>query len=182
MKAFFPILLIAVILASCGPEKPKALSDEQIKKEKDAVKNVIEKYNAAYSEKSLYKIVELLAKEPVFFGTDSAETINTMGDFQTEMTKQWSLYKEEKFGPMADVSIQMDDHASFASIIYGMPCEQLHIDGTTSKIYLRYARILKKEKDKWVIVSGIAGATTKGQSNTELLQKATAGQQTQEKK
>lgn len=182
MKALFPILLFALILSACGPEKPKALSDEQIKKEKDAVKNVIEKYNAAYSEKSLYKIVEVLAKEPVFFGTDSAETIKTMGDFQTEMTKQWSLYKEEKFGPMSDVSIQMDDHASFASIIYGMPCEQTQLDGSVTKIYLRYARILKKEKDKWVIVSGIAGATTKGQSNTDLLQKANAGQQTQEKK
>jgi ketosteroid isomerase-like protein len=166
---------------SCGPEKPKSLSDEQIKKEKESIQNVIDRYNTAYSEKSLYKIVELLAKEPVFFGTDSAETIKTMGDFQTELTKQWSLYKEEKFGTMSDVSIQMDDHASFASIIYGMPCEQITLAGDTNHYYFRYARILKKEKDKWVIVSGIAGATTKGQSNSDLLQKATAGQ-TQEKK
>jgi hypothetical protein len=39
------------------------------------------------------------------------------------------------------------------------------MDGVTQKVFLRYARTLKKESRKWLIISGIVGIT---RPNTEI--------------
>jgi ketosteroid isomerase-like protein len=174
MRFLVSLLLLSALLYSCGPEKPKSLSDDQIKKEKQEVQNVIEQYHKAYDEKSMNKLTELLSRDPIFFGTDSSEIIKSLPAFKEAMEAQWKIFKEEKFGTIADISIQMDERANFASIIYGMPCDRIGFDGNIEHKFLRYTKILKKEGNKWLIVSGIAGATTHGQSNQDLL-KSNAG-------
>ncbi|MDQ1267014.1 MAG: SnoaL-like protein [Bacteroidota bacterium] len=158
MTKFLLPLFMVVILASCCPE-PKLLSPEEVEKEKNAIIAVNKAYNVSSEEKNFSAMVETLAGEVIFFGTDSAEIIRTFADFKTKMLDQWKQYDKIKYGEMVDISIQMDKNATFASMIYGIPCT-LTKGGTSSSYFLRVARMLKKENDKWVIVSGIVGLTS----------------------
>lgn len=153
MKKYLPFLLICLFLISCNPEQ-KFVTPEQIEKEKQQVINVIERYNTASEDKNFSAMVETLADEVIFFGTDSSEIIRTFAEFKKTMKKQWEQFERIDFGELADVSIQMDDNATFASIIFGVPCD-ITYQGETKRYYLRGSRTLKKEKNKWVIVSGI---------------------------
>ncbi len=162
MKKYLPFLLICLLFASCNPEQ-KFLSPEQIKQEKQQVMSVIERYNTASEDKNFSAMVETLADEVIFFGTDSSEIIRTFAEFKTKMKEQWEQYERIDFGELSDVSIQMDDNATFASIIFGVPCH-LTFDGETTHYYLRGSRTLKKENNKWVIVSGILSVVS---SNVE---------------
>lgn len=169
MKTYLLILISIILLlnSSCGPQKPQPLSAEQVNKEKEAIIEVIKKFNEAYQTKNFSPIIDLLSKDVIFFGTDSAEVIKSLAEFQEELQKQWKVYDSIIFGNIVDMSIIMDNNASFASVIYGIPCDLISGD-KQEHLFLRYARTLKKENNRWVIVSGIVGATTKGLSNTEL--------------
>lgn len=168
MRRFLlPFYLISSFLfISCCPE-PKELTEDEIKFEKDAVINVIKAYNRASEEKNFSKMVPTLAGEVIFFGTDSSEVIKTFADFKKQMMTQWNQYDNMSYGELIDVSIQMDKNASFASIIFGV-----HVVITkgekTQHLYLRNARTLKKEKEQWVIVSGIVGAARSDDTLKEL--------------
>ena len=158
MKKLLPIIFILMIFifASCCPE-PEELSPEELAKEKEAVINVNEAYNIASENEDFSAMVKTLADEVFFFGTDSSEVIKTFSEFKKAILRQWEVYDKMDYGEMHDISIQMDNHASFASIIFGVPCE-LSQKGKTERLYLRIARTLKKnDKAKWVIVSGIVG-------------------------
>ncbi len=162
MKKYLPFLLIYLLFIGCKAEQ-KFLTQKQIKKEKQQVMDVIERYNTASEEKNFSAMVETLADEVIFFGTDSSEIIRTFADFKKTMKKQWEQFEKIHFGELSDVSIQMDDNATFASIIFGVPC-QLTFNGETKRYFLRGSRTLKKENDKWVIVSGILSVVS---SNVE---------------
>ena len=49
------------------------------------------------------------------------------------------------------------------------------MDGVTQKVFLRYARTLKKESRKWLIISGIVGIT---RPNTEIFIKEEVARRT----
>lgn len=153
MKIFLPAILILILLSSCCPE-PKELTADEMKKEQEAVVNVNRAYNKASEEKNFSSMVETLAGEVIFFGTDSAEVIRTFSDFKKQMLKQWEYYEKMQYGDLTDVSIQMDQNATFASIIFGVPVDLTRM-GKLERHFLRVSRTLKKEKGKWVIVSGI---------------------------
>lgn len=158
MKRFLLLfsLIVSLIIVSCCPE-PKELTEDEVNMEKQAVINVVKAYNKAVEEKNFSKIVPTLAGEVIFFGTDSSEVIKTFADFKKQMMAQWNEYDNLIYGELADVSIQMDKNASFASIIFGLPVTITKGENTI-ELYLRVARTLKKEKEVWVIVSGIVGA------------------------
>ena len=170
MAKYLLFFIFSIILISCGPEKPKYLTSEQIEKEKQDIIKVIKSYNKAFQERNFAPFVDILSKDVIFFGTDSAETIKSLGEFQAALKKQWQFYDKEIYGEMSDISIQIDRNGTFASIIYGLPVD-LHKNGNQQHAFLRYARTLKKEDGKWVIVSGIVGRSTVGESVMEILEK-----------
>ncbi len=166
-KILLPLSILLFALASCCPE-PKDMTKDQIDAEKEAIIKVVKDYNKASEEKNFSAMVDILASEVIFFGTDSSEIIRSFGEFKRQMLEQWERYDKMDYGDLVDVSIQMDKKATFASIIYGSSCK-ITKDNTEKLIFLRTQRTLVKEKDKWVIISGIVGAVQTGDLLTDLL-------------
>lgn len=162
MKHVIFLILIISLMSACGPEKEEMTSADY-KNEEAAIKKVMEDYTKAAEDKDFSAMIETLAGEVIFFGTDSSEVIKTFPDYKDKMNEQWKVFDKIKYGEMYDISIQMDDRATFASIIYGTPCE-ITIGDQKANLFLRVARTLKKEKGKWVIVSGIVGSADPNQA------------------
>jgi ketosteroid isomerase-like protein len=160
----FAIATTAIIfLSSCKPEQ-EFLSPEQILKEKEAVQNVIKTYNDASEDRNFAKIVETLAEEVKFFGTDSAEIITTFPQFKEAIQLQWDEYERINYGHMQDVFIDMDPNGQLATIMYGQPVD-LFKNGVHKHVYVRVQRTLKKQKGNWLIYSGIMGLA----NNTKII-------------
>jgi len=75
LLAFICALLIPVLIG-CQSE-PKALTVDEINKEKQAIVQVIENYNRASERKNFAELVNTLADSVTFFGTDEGEVITT---------------------------------------------------------------------------------------------------------
>lgn len=151
---FFGISLI-LVLNACSP-KEKYPTPTEIEAEKQAIIKVINDYNRANENENFSEIVETLANEVVFFGTDSAEVIKTIADYKEAIIKQWDEYDSMKYYDLKDVSIFMDDKATWATIYFGMPAD-LSRNNVKQHYYLRGSRTLKKEDGKWHIASGTLG-------------------------
>ncbi|MFW5662923.1 MAG: nuclear transport factor 2 family protein, partial [Bacteroidota bacterium] len=155
MKNVYLILIISLVLLSCSRQR-EYLTPMEIEEEKETVIEVCKKFNEASEEKSFSKIVETLGHEIMFFGTDSAEVIKSFPEFKQNFIAQWEEYDVLDYGEMRDVAVFMDDDATLASVIFGIPL-YVKKTGYENRYYLRVARTLKKEENKWVIVSGIVG-------------------------
>lgn len=159
---FTLLIILTAIIYSCCPE-PKELTTDEIQKEKDAIIKVLQAYNQAAEDKNFSAMVETLAGEVIFYGTDSSEIITTFADYKKQMLQQWERYEKLDYGELSNVSIQLDEAAKFASAIYGMSVKLTHA-GITEDLFLRAARTLKKENERWVIVTGIVGIARTGES------------------
>ena len=157
MKRILTTFFILVFVYSCTPQKEE-MTLQDIENEKQAIVQVMKDYTKAAEEKNFANMIETLAGEVIFFGTDSAEVIKTFAEFKAKMEEQWKAFDKMKYGDMLDIDIQLDENATLASIIYGTPLE-ITIENETAKLFIRVARTLRKEKGKWVIVSGIVGHT-----------------------
>lgn len=172
MERLLYLFCLLIILVGCGPEQDD-LTAQDYENEKKAIIQVMRDYNKAAEEKNFSAMIETLAGEVIFFGTDSAEVIKTFPDFKDKMNEQWKSFDNMKYGELYDISIQMDDKATLASIIFGSPLE-ITIGDKKANLFIRVARTLKKEKGKWVIVSGIVGNADANQAlllNKMLLEK-----------
>lgn len=156
MRNFLLLSLTLILLVSACQPKKKIMTPEQIEAEKAAIVKVMDDYHTASSEKDFGAVVSCLADEVIFFGTDSSEVIKTFAEFKTAIQKQWEEYDKIKYGPLNDVSIQMDKDATLASIIFGVSAD-VEKDGIHNQYYLRVSRTLEKKDGKWFIVSGIMG-------------------------
>lgn len=171
MKKILLLLTMLAFIASCGNDGPRFLTKEQINKEKDDVINLIKEYNDAYEEQSFYKLESTLAEDVVFFGTDSAEVIKSRAEFKKALEENWKLYKLE-WGEMVEIIIEMDQNATMASILYGIPIDMIAGENRCH-IFTRVARNLKKEEGKWRISSGVIGVVASGKNYTEFMKALT---------
>ncbi len=155
MKKLVLLLTTAYFLMVSCQSEPRYLSQEQIDKEKKAVIETIKAYNRAAERKNFTEMVETLAGEVKFFGTDSGEVISSFAEYKDKMTAQWKEYDIMKYGDLTDVYIEVDPNANLASIVFGIPLyvKKANFEAT---YFLRVARTLKKENNKWAIVSGIS--------------------------
>jgi ketosteroid isomerase-like protein len=170
MSRFLLLLFLLPIFAGCGgPNDNDKLSPEVLNAEKQEVINTLKEYNTAFEEKNFSRLVPTLSEDVVFFGTDSAEVIKSLSEFKNVLEKQWNTYDTMIYGNMSDVVVQMDNKASVASVYYGIPCTIVNKDGKHENMFLRVARTLKKEKNKWTIVSGIVSIARTGNASIETL-------------
>ncbi len=170
MKLFSTLLMFSfflMFLYSCSREDTQ-LSTEELVKEKDAVVAVLEAYNRAYEQKNFNAMVDYLANDLTFFGSDSAETIKSLTEFKEAIQKQWEEVDSMKYGKMQDIFVLVDSKGKIASAIFGVPLD-MWVNGNYVHLFLRIARTLKKEGGKWVIVSGITGITIASKSPKELI-------------
>jgi len=155
MKKLFYLLIITIfILPSCQTEQ-KYLTVEEIKKEETEILKVLVAYNKASEDKNFAELLKTLADSVVFFGSDQGEVIKTFADYKEAIQKQWEEYEYTKYGDITDLFIAMDNRATLASVIYGVPLQAKLKNGINEEVFLRVSRTLRKQNDKWVIVSGI---------------------------
>lgn len=157
MKSFILLIFTFTLLFGCKSE-PEFLPADQLEREKQSVVKVCNDYNKASENKNWMALVETLAEEVKFFGTDSSEVIKTFPDFKKKMLEQWQTYDKMVYGEMVDVEVLMDRQGTIASVIFGVPVF-LQKGTDSNHFFLRGARTLKKDKEKgrWFIVSGLVG-------------------------
>lgn len=178
MKYAVLILFAALLFTSCMNECKKP-SKEEMEMEKEKVLEVVKTYNRLSEEKKYSEFQDILSDELVFFGTDSAEAIRTISDFLIQIEKQGQMFDKFKYGKLDpnSMSIQMDDYATLASVIFGISLT-VSVDSVEKTMYLRVQRTLKKDhkRNRWVIVSGLVGITNTGQIDemNELMRVAKA--------
>jgi len=156
MKRFLLLwLILSTMIISCEKE-PKFMSPSQIEEEEKLIIQVNEKYHQASEQKNFGMMIETLADEVTFFGTDSSEIITSFAQFQQAMNRQWEEYDQTVYGEMVNIHIKMDPRGKLASIMFGVPLKVTR-QGITNEYYVRVARTLEKEGANWKIVSGIVG-------------------------
>jgi len=153
-KLIYLLIITAFILPSCQTEQ-KYLTIEEIKKEETEILKVLVAYNKASEDKNFAELLKTLADSVVFFGSDQGEVIKTFADYKVAIQKQWEEYEYTKYGEITDLFIAMDSRATLASVIYGVPLQAKLRNGISEDIFLRVSRTLRKQNDRWVIVSGI---------------------------
>ncbi len=158
MKKVILLILSSFILFSCNRGETEELTTQQLEAEKQKVMEVVEEYNTAYQEESFTKIIETLSEKVVFFGTDSSEVIKSLNEFKKLIQEQWNHY-EIKYGPIIDPLVIIDNRATVASVIFGVPGTVKQNNGPEEKVFFRIARTLEKQDKKWVIASGLIGIT-----------------------
>ncbi len=169
MQKYLLLLVFSVFLfTSCGPRQPQGLTFDVLMKEEEEVLEVLRKYNNAYANKDFAGLVDFMSQDVRFFGTDSAEVITSIAEYKEAMEKQWELYDTMKYGEMVDIFVEMDRNATVASVIYGAPLE-LTIDDKKIRYFMRLHRTLRKENNRWLIVTGLAGIASTDQSTGDLL-------------
>ena len=154
MKNFLTLFIIAIIAFSgCGNDK-KYLTLDEIKQEEEAIIKTIIANNKANEEENFAELLKTLGDSVVFFGSDQGEVIKTFADYKDAIQKQWEEYEYTKYGEITDLFIAMDKNATLASVIYGIPFEG-KIGNLKEELFLRVSKTLRKQNDRWVIVSGI---------------------------
>lgn len=153
-KLFYLLFILTLTLPSCQTEQ-KYLTVEEIKKEEAVILKVLVAYNKASEDKNFAELLKTLADSVVFFGSDQGEVIKTFADYKEAIQKQWEEYEYTKYGDITDLFIAMDSRATLASVIYGVPLQAKLKNGLNEDVFLRVSRTLRKQNDKWVIVSGI---------------------------
>lgn len=167
MKYFITVFIILFLFACSTSEEQ--LTTEEMVKEKDAVLAVLQSYNNAYEHKNFPAMVDYLANDLTFFGSDSAEVIKSLTEFKEQIQKQWADMDTIRYGTMTDIFILLDPKGKVASVIYGIPMD-IWTKGNQIHLFLRVSRTLKKEGGKWVIVSGITSITRASKTATEILE------------
>jgi hypothetical protein len=165
-KNLLLIFALMLMMFACKPERVM-MTQAEIEAEKDAIEQTLIAYNEANSEKNFGKMVETLADEVTFFGTDSSEIITSFADYKVAIDRQWEEYESINYGEISDLTVFMDDNATLASVIYGQNSIVVK-DGVERTYYLRIARTLVKKEEKWVIRSGIVGIVRTAQEAEEF--------------
>lgn len=169
MHRIISSLVIVALMWGCGPKK---MTPEESAKEKKAVESVLSSFWKAYESKdaSAAKNTFSASTDLMFFGTDSAEVVKTVTQWETQMKDDWELFETVKFGEMRNLSIQVDGYGELATALYELPVD-MTISGKPSHSLFRGANVLKKENGGWRLFQGVVAVATVGQSSAELVAK-----------
>jgi len=161
-------LLLPFALASCSGHGK--MSSQDLANEKLVVQATVTKFWKAYEQKDLATITKLLSTsgELTFFGTDSAEVIKSLAQWEALMKNDWKLFDSTHFGDPQNVSIQLSSHGELASLVYEVPDVSL-VEGKQVESLDRFAMTLIKENGEWRIIQGMTAVATVGQSSADLV-------------
>lgn len=175
-----PILAATILIVSgCGSKEKSgnqatmndtaaAASNDMV--EQDAIKKVISDFESAYIAEDWSRIQPLLAGDFRFFGTDSAEVINSVADFRKQMENDWSLVDSVRIGQMRNFSMIMDASREIASVTYEVPY-MANMGGQPMRATMRFAQTFRKEGGGWKMARGLVAMATVGQSSAEMAEK-----------
>ena len=163
------VLLSTALLFGCGP---KRLAVDDIAKEKKAVESVLVNFWKAYEMKDAAAMDKLLSPSSglMFFGTDSAEVIKSIAQWEVQKKDDMQLFEAFKAGELRNVSSQIDSYGELASTVCEIPVD-MTVGGQLSHSLARFAVTMKNENGEWHIIQGMVAFATMGQSSAELVAK-----------
>ena len=106
----------------------------------------------------------------MFFGTDSAEVIRTIAQWETSAKNDWDLFQTVKLGELKNVSTILADDGGLGSIVCETPAD-MTVGGQQMHSLFRSAITVRKENGEWRFVHGVVAVATVGQSSAELVAK-----------
>jgi ketosteroid isomerase-like protein len=174
MHRIIPLLVILGLFSGCGPRKK---SPEEITTEKKAIASLVADYWKAYETKNISAVAKFFTAsgDLKFFGTDSAEVINTTAEMEAQKKDDMELLQTVKVGGMKNVSLVLANDGELGSIVCEIPVD-MTVGGEQGHSLFRFAGTMRKENGEWRIVHGLVALATVGQSSAELLSKMKAEQ------
>ncbi len=169
MLRLVSVFMVVALLSGCGPSK---LSPADIASEKQAIESLVNDFWKAYDTKDLAATTKVFSNsgELMFFGTDSAEVIRNIAEWESQAKNDWELFQSVKFGQMKNVSTVVSSDGELGSIVCEMPAD-LTIGGEQTHVLFRFAGTMRKEQAEWRLVQGMVAMATVGQSSAELVAK-----------
>lgn len=169
MKRLIILLLLAIIMSGCGK---KEMTPQEKSAEIESLKSQLVKFLKSYESKDLAMAKSLISSSDDFmmFGTDSAEIIRSVPDFENQMKNDWQLFDSVKAGELRILNIQLANSGDIAAAIYEVPLDVV-IGGNSSHMLFRNAVTYKKENGEWRLIQALTSVATVGQSSAELVEK-----------
>lgn len=166
-KSYLIILAIYFLFSGCQPKK---LSTTEINQIRTEIESVAKAYNKAIKDKNTAAALDLFSRSSQLqiVGTDSAEVFKTLEQVESHLKVDWELLTVKKIYDIKNVSIQISEDGTLASILYESPWD-LTIADQMMHALIRFSWTMIKENDKWKIIHGMGQFATVGQSSEELL-------------
>ena len=172
MHRFIPLALILGLLYGCGPQK---MSPADIATEKKAIESLVANFWKAVESKNPAAVTKLFTTSGdfLFFGTDSAEVMRTIPQWESQAKYDWELFQTVKIGEMKNFSSVLADDGGVGSIVCEIPAD-MTVGGQMTHSLFRFAAAVRKENSEWHFVHCMAAVATVGQSSAELVAKMKA--------
>jgi ketosteroid isomerase-like protein len=167
MNNTIAMILCCLILTGCGSQKP---GPAQIAEEKKAIGKIVTDFWEAHETKDPKSMNKFMSASPefMFFGSDSAEVIRSLAEWETQKSFDVRLFESLKAGKLKNLSIQVSGDGEMASAMGEVPLD-VQTGGEGSHTLDRFAIVFRKEGGEWHIVQGLITFTTTGQSSAELV-------------
>jgi ketosteroid isomerase-like protein len=165
-------LLIVGLLAGCGPRK---LSPGEVATEKKAIETLLSDFWKAYESKDISAASKFYSRSSdlMVFGSDSAEVMTSLTQWETQIKNDWELFQTVKIGEMRNIGVLVSDDGMLGSIVCEFPADMI-VGGQSNHFLFRLAGAVRKENGQWHFVQGMMAVPTVGQSSAELVAKMKA--------
>jgi ketosteroid isomerase-like protein len=162
-------LVIIALLSGCGPRK---MPPGDIVTEKKAIESLVSNFWKAFESKNLAALTKLYTTsgDLMFFGTDSAEVIRTIAQWEAQVKNDWEMFQTVKFGELKNISTIVANDGELGSIVCETPVD-MTVGGQQSHSLFRFAGTLRRENGEWRFVHGMVAMATVGQSSAEIVAK-----------
>lgn len=177
MKRLIYLFTVTFFISGCANNSDpglKALTDEEITTEKQAITEQITSLLNAYELRDPALSIEILSSEELLcFGTDAAEVIRTKDQWNDQITNDLQLIESMKFGTLQNLTINVSETGDLAASLFEVRAE-LESFGESSNSLIRFSNTWKKEDDSWKAVGMMVAFATEGQSSAEILEQLSA--------
>jgi ketosteroid isomerase-like protein len=169
------LILSVVVLGLLSGCSPRKMSTEEIATQKKAIETLVSNFMKAYEAKDLTALTKVFtpSDDLMFFGTDSAEVIRTLAQWESQAKNDWELFQTVKFGDFKNVATVVSDDGTLGSLVCEVPADVV-VGGQPSHNLFRFACVARKENGEWRMVQGMIAMATVGQSSAEMVAKMEA--------
>ncbi len=166
------VVVILGLLSGCGPKK---MTPADIEAEKKALVSMVSEMWKAYEMRNVQGVTALFttSADLQFFGTDSAEILRTIPQWEAQAKNDLTLFQAAKFGEPRNVSVILSDDGGLGSIVCENPAD-MTVGGQQAHSLFRFASTVRKENGQWRFVQGMMAVATVGQSSAEIVEKMKA--------
>ncbi len=171
MKFVYYLTLLSLLIIGCGEKEQKTESNKiDLDSARHNIIVAINNFNEAYAKKDWDRMKKLLSGTVHMFGTDSADVINSISDYETELRYDWQNFDQAKFSTPGNLFIEVDKDGELANAIYEILFNTVS-NGKSTQNTLRFSNTYKKESGEWKLVHLLVQMATSGRSSANLIKK-----------